>query len=1015
MRNTSTSKRLLKYQKAKAKLVEYDVPKSDYPDFPQNSNELSYPTIYALSSYAESVIEDNIDKQKEFEDMLGVSSQYFDAAFSSKDREQHDVDFLFSAAISYFLLDDYGSAKVICSELFRKYVNEYKTPQDILFQILNNLLLNETIDSSWYDTFPQRILNAFQAFYKIGVGEKELFSHLSTYRSIIYAKDDPMQIYYVDLLFAVVIRSITKSARVLLPEYSGIGAENWNSYLSQDNSIKMLWPSQQLIGMDGILQGANAVVQLPTGVGKTKSIELIIRSSFISGRASTAIIVAPLRALCNEITLDMQSALGDEAEINQFSDILEDDFTLDFSSQVSRVLICTPEKLKYIIHHKSGFMEQIDLFIFDEGHMFDDGSRGATYELLITEIKRSLTPEKQIILLSAVLPNAGQIKDWLIGDDGILSSDPKIKSTPKSIGFASAAKDLHYYSDNPGNEDFFVPRCIKQTTLAKFKKERKERVFPDLSSSRDVAIYFASKLCHNGGVAIYVGKANSICPTIERINELNKRSYDFGTVRSVNNEAEAKKIKNLISSYYGAEHPYSRSCDVGFFPHYSNLPSGIRLAVEYALRKKLISVVVCTSTLAQGVNVPIRYLLMTTFMVSTKNMQVRNFQNLMGRTARSGMYTEGSIIVTDPAVFDNRNTYNHGGIYRWRDQLKMFDSKASEPCGSSILSLVQDLKIDNSRSFDGKAIAQYIIENYSSGNCFDSLRNDLIQSRPDNVGATYDTTVSQAVNTYKSIINTIENYLCFGVSCYPDVEQALDPSELCKQTLAYSMADDEQKELLIRIFETIFQKVGVLSKRQAEKYSKAMIGLELANKIERWIEANQLTTKSYNESQMLEMIIGFFVENAPESKTKELIPALCCSWISGKTLLEMSEEVNTSITIVENVCSKSISYELSFLVGNIIDVISLNPEDQVDNTEVLGSIQRKLKYGVPNETGVSICEKVFNDRHLAKKLSEVIGNSDIASDSIIGYVKVFRKQILDFLAVYPSYFTERIKWICKHF
>lgn len=82
MRNTSTSKRLLKYQKAKAKLVEYDVPKSDYPDFPQNSNELSYPTIYALSSYAESVIEDNIDKQKEFEDMLGVSSQYFDASFN---------------------------------------------------------------------------------------------------------------------------------------------------------------------------------------------------------------------------------------------------------------------------------------------------------------------------------------------------------------------------------------------------------------------------------------------------------------------------------------------------------------------------------------------------------------------------------------------------------------------------------------------------------------------------------------------------------------------------------------------------------------------------------------------------------------------------------------------------------------------------------------------------------------------------------------------------------------------
>ena len=63
----------------------------------------------------------------------------------------------------------------------------------------------------------------------------------------------------------------------------------------------MLWPAQQLIGKKNVLSGENAIVQLPTGVGKTKSIELIIRSSFLSNRTATAIIVAPLRALCNEI------------------------------------------------------------------------------------------------------------------------------------------------------------------------------------------------------------------------------------------------------------------------------------------------------------------------------------------------------------------------------------------------------------------------------------------------------------------------------------------------------------------------------------------------------------------------------------------------------------------------------------------------------------------------------------------------------------------------------------------
>lgn len=47
---------MLKYQKAKAKMVEYDVSKQEYPHFPLNSNELSYPTTYVLSRYSECII-----------------------------------------------------------------------------------------------------------------------------------------------------------------------------------------------------------------------------------------------------------------------------------------------------------------------------------------------------------------------------------------------------------------------------------------------------------------------------------------------------------------------------------------------------------------------------------------------------------------------------------------------------------------------------------------------------------------------------------------------------------------------------------------------------------------------------------------------------------------------------------------------------------------------------------------------------------------------------------------------
>ena len=91
---SNTSNYMLKYQKAKAKLVEYDIPQKDYPKFPLNSNELSYPVVYILSRYAESVIENNVADMEEFSPHLVAASQYFDAAVGANDREEYDADFL---------------------------------------------------------------------------------------------------------------------------------------------------------------------------------------------------------------------------------------------------------------------------------------------------------------------------------------------------------------------------------------------------------------------------------------------------------------------------------------------------------------------------------------------------------------------------------------------------------------------------------------------------------------------------------------------------------------------------------------------------------------------------------------------------------------------------------------------------------------------------------------------------------------------------------------------------------
>ena len=1011
---SNTSNYMLKYQKAKAKLVEYDIPQKDYPKFPLNSNELSYPVVYILSRYAESVIENNVADMEEFSPHLVAASQYFDAAVGANDREEYDADFLLSGAAAYFLSDDFGSAKVLCSDFFVRINPEINEPQKITGNLLGYLLLNRDFHISVDTPNGEKVCHLLLVYYNTGEGVEEIRSLLSEYRKAIYENDAPMEIYYVDILCAIVMVALSKSSWILLPRYSELDQSLWSDYLKSPKAPRMLWPAQQLIGEKGVLRGQSAIVQLPTGVGKTKSIELVIRSSFASGRATTAIIVAPLRALCNEIANDMISAFGDEVLVNQFSDVLEEDFSLElFLSFKSKILICTPEKLSYIIHHQADFLDEIGLYIFDEGHMFDDGSRGAIYELLISEIRSHISGKEQIILLSAVLSNAEQIQKWLLGEAGVLASDSKIKATPKTIGFASQTKDIHYYSDDSAQEDFYVPRSIEVIALQKRPREKKQRYFPELTDAKDIAIYYANKLCKNGGVAIFANRTSTVLTVINRIIELRDRGCLLAEIKGNSDGKEMSRLAQLMSDYYGEQHPYTIACYLGVVPHYSNLPNGLRLAVEHACRNKALRLVVCTSTLAQGVNIPIKYLFMTSFMVARNSMRIRSFQNLMGRTARSGMYTEGSVIVTDPQLFDNKNNRKNGGNYKWNECIKMFDDSAAEPCGSSILSLVQDIRIDYETRVIGAKVAQHIIDHYNEPDCFEQYVNKLTTALHKAYPQKNASSIVESVMARKSIVEAIENHLCFVFSIDENADKQSIAADICKETLAYFMANDDEKALLEEIFNIITLKTNKIDYSQIKNYARTMIGIDSLLQIEKWIAENHLTRQNYTNEQLVEMIISFFQETHTLKKGTKCFADICQMWLDGCSFVEMYESTSLPIADLEDICNKSISYELSFFVGSIIDIIEISDEDIVNPLPNLLRLQRRLKYGVKTETAVSICEKIFNDRFLANLLADEIGHDTIETNSIVGVIQSHKDDILDILSAYPTYFSECVQWVCK--
>lgn len=845
---------MLKYQKAKAKMVEYDVSKQEYPHFPLNSNELSYPTTYVLSRYSECIIENNHDELKELELLLITTAEYYDSAFKSKDRPEYDWDFLLSGASAYFLRKDFGSAKVLAARVV-DLIDEERSPQKLLTNIYNYLLGGVYLPYlRVIDTY-ERINNFFLDYFGKGKSLEALKSNLWVYRNEIYENGDPDSIFYVDILVAVIIVACENSSWSLLPSSSGILDEEWESYLQSKMSIKMLWPAQRLIAEKGLLRGESSIVQLPTGVGKTRSIELIIRAAFLSERANIAIIVAPLRALCNEITMDMYKAFGNDVTINQFSDVLQNDFWNLFSEDIKRqILICTPEKLSYVLHHDPFFLSAIDLFVFDEGHMFDDGGRGATYELLVTHIRQNITSEEQLVLLSAVLP------------------------------------------------------------------------------------------------------------------------------------------------------------------HSSNLQNGVKLVVEHALKNKYVSCVVCTSTLAQGVNIPIKYLLVTSIRNGLKLVKARDFQNLMGRTARAGIYTEGSIIITDCKIYDNRTNWKNGGGYLWNDCVKLFDTKLTEPCGSSILSLVQDFNIDYDVTVSGEKFIDIVIDHLDERDFLldyaKKLEKAYLKTNPKRT----QNLIVQEILLRQDIISNIENYLCLVRSAETLVNDSKKSIvDICTNTLAYAIATEKEKELLIKVFQKIEENIQQYSVEKLSRYSNAMSGIGLSSLIEEWIVQNELTEKIYTETELLSVIAELYLQICGDFRYQEHIQSICKKWIDGQTPMEINNKETIGIAEVESLCNKRISYEMNFLIGNICDLIEVDGEneEQVDQRNILTLLQKKVKYGVPNMTAISICESIFNDRLLAIELAQILSDANIGTDKILNMLKAHSEEIFSCLDSYPEYFKDRLSVLMK--
>jgi superfamily II DNA/RNA helicase len=1045
MRPEQKSQLLLGVTRSKAKMIEYGVPEEHHIKIKQDPAKLFTVSIALLGDLAAVINrgESDPDSVSELRTSLLFSARFFDSFLQSRLNEFLDPYLILLGSASYYLCDLPGSASVLAKRIDGDCPDlDGAGLEDLLLWLLQADLktyfegsegpFGESIDGISYWLLQ---------FIENGTGEDNLLNLAAKLRNAAYEFGTPRELLFGDVIASVLRRKLENSVWKALPLYSEQPRDKWLYALQKESFIKELWPAQHLLGKAGVLKGESAIVQMPTSAGKTKATELILRSAFLADRVSLAIIIAPFRALCHEIKNSLVDAFHNEStKVDELSDALQADFEIAELLGHQQILVVTPEKLLYVLRHVPELATHVGMLIFDEGHQFDSGSRGITYELLLTSLC-SLIPEgTQKVLISAVISNAEAVGEWLNGKPNVVEGTNLIP-TFRSVGFASWLDQLGRieYVDNHDAEqnEFFVPRVIERFNLGRKGKERKDRFFPEKKDGQAIALYLGIKLSTNGSIAIFCGKKSTATSICEKAVDIIQRGIPLPLPQEFSDLKEIERLHYLHVENLGDSASASMSAKYGIFSHHGNTPHGIRLSVEHAMRENLVRFVVCTSTLAQGVNLPIRYLIVTSVYQGLERIKVRDFHNLIGRAGRAGMHTEGSILFADPIVYDKRRTQKDG--WRWDRVKELLDPKNSEECVSSLFQLIPlNIRNDRNKANDKRNhVLTWDILSFAEAHIggWDTLNEVIskIAKQYGERGFTVDAVTPQ-FEFFSQILSSIEGFLLSNWDIGESALSKTDIAELAEQTLAYFLADEEKREQILKLFtvlaDNISNHITDINRRKA--FGKTLYGVNDAIEIETWVKDNADTLLAAQSGEALfditwPLIVGH-IHNRAFNKfdKKDVLKDITKKWMSGTQFHELSQIADNNkcrlgkgkrprkvkIENIIDICEGGIAYDGALLVSAVCEFVEILERNGTgDSINRLQLFQKRLKYGLPTETAVALYELGFSDRVISQDLIASMNLMATQKKDLVKVLKRNRDGAKAVMEKYPSYFQERMNEI----
>ncbi len=391
----------------------------------------------------------------------------------------------------------------------------------------------------------------------------------------------------------------------------------------KEDGINSLYPPQVDAVNKGLFKENNLVVAIPTASGKTL-IALLASLRAIEETGLKTLYLSPLRALAYEKYVEFRSYLE---PLGRRTILLTGDYdTEDNNARYADVIIATNEKIDSAIRHQAKWINKIGLVISDEVHLINDSSRGPTLEVVIAQLRKMC--DAQILALSATIKNADQIARWLGAE--LVSSDWRPVKLNEGV--------LH-------NQTITYLGEKKKTIPTRYKNSFNNLIHYILSQKNQALIFATTR---NMAESTARNLVSLVYKTLgkEELQQLNSAANEI-----LNTGEQTKQSKGLADLVRK-----------GVSYHHAGLNTAQRRIVERNFKLGYIKMLSATPTLAAGINLPARYVIIKSIYrydvsLGSYPIPVLEFKQQSGRAGRPQYDNEGDAIVIA------KNEYDAEGLY----------------------------------------------------------------------------------------------------------------------------------------------------------------------------------------------------------------------------------------------------------------------------------------------------------------------------------------------------------------